>query len=187
MSQTVLGSCDSLSSGVCTDRLAGSALIIRSAVWNLGHSTLTEAVFICFWAEDCPAPLLSFKVIFSFVFPNCMLFISYRSPCGAPLWCSQQWHPGHDSQGDSLSLLTTYPVAAECQVTLPAANYCSPSHAPQTKPIIIQRKIKVLSDLGFQAWHRLWWRMPSSGWAAEWANNLGIHSSFYQLNSSQEP
>lgn len=110
MSQTVLGSSDTLSGGVCTARLAGDALIILRAVWNSDHSTLTERVFICLWAVDCRAPLLGFEVIFSFVFPNCRLFISYQAPCGADLCCSQQWHPGHDSQRESLSLLATHPA-----------------------------------------------------------------------------
>lgn len=46
---------------------------------------------------------------------------------------------------DSQSLLST----AQSPASLLAANYCS----PWRKPIIIQRKIKVLSDLGLQPDH----------------------------------
>lgn len=93
MSQTVLDSSDTLNSWFCTDWLTGNGLIICSAMWNLADWILTWGVFICFWAVGCCAPLLIFKVIFAFVFPNCTLFISYQSPHGAPLCCSQQVTP----------------------------------------------------------------------------------------------
>lgn len=115
MSQTVPGSSDTLSGGVCTASLAGDALIILRAVWNSDHSTLTKGVFICLWAVDCRAPPPSFKVILSFVFPNCALFISYQAPWGAALCCSQQWHPRHDSQRVLLSLPATHPALPSAQ------------------------------------------------------------------------
>lgn len=93
MSQTVLDSSDTLNSWFSTSWLTSNGLIICSAMWNLADWILTWGVFICCWAVGCYAPLLSFKVIFAFVFPNCMLFISYQSLHGAPLCCSQQVTP----------------------------------------------------------------------------------------------
>lgn len=184
MSQTVLGSSDTLSGGVCTFSLAGDALIILRVVWNLDHSTMTKGVFICLWAVDCHAPPPSFKVIFSFVFPNCTLFFSYQAPCGAALCCSQQWHSGHNSQR-----LTVTPrnssSTAQCPVSLPTGNYCSPSRAPRRILVIIQRKIKSLICVYSLT------TGPSGGCTAQAGLPSGaptrVHSSFYQLNSSQEP
>lgn len=175
MSRTVLGSCDTLSVGVCSGRLAGDALIILRAVCSLDHSTLTRdfssapehwiAVHPHWFSESFS---LLCSLIAAFYFLSGSLWSSFVLQPAVTPWV---WFP------EPLSLLRTDPALPSASPT-PAAHYCSPSHVPRRKPITIQRKIKVLSALCLQPQLTAQGRMHSSGWAVRRHQPL---SSFFLL------